>query len=144
MSNQLWYSIPLSFPHIEQLTSVREIGPRIASSIISFFSDDENLEIIRRLKHLGIRLSEEKTDYHSGTLLEGKTIVISGAFEKHSRDEYKELIEKNGGKHSSSLSGSTSFILSGENMGPSKKEKSKELGIPLISESEFLKIIGEE
>jgi DNA ligase (NAD+) len=129
---------------VEQLTSVHEIGPKIASSIISFFSDEENIEIVRRLKQIGVKLSSETTEYQAGTLLEGKKIVISGVFEKHSRDEYKELIEKNGGEHSSSISGSTSFILAGENMGPSKKEKAKELGVPIISEFEFLKIIGEE
>ena len=128
----------------EELTEVREIGPKIASSIILYFRDTENLEIIKRLKIKGIRLQGEITASKSATLLEGKTIVISGVFKLHSRDEYKEIIEKNGGKNSSSISGSTSFILAGENIGPSKKEKAIELGIPFMSESDFLKIIGEE
>lgn len=130
----------------EQLTSVNEIGPKIASSIVSYFLDKENTEIINRLKSAGIRfLNEEKTeDRKAGKILDGKTIVISGVFQNHTRDEYKEIIEKNGGKNSTSISGNTSFILAGENMGPSKKAFAKELGIPLLSESEFLKIITED
>lgn len=128
----------------ERLTSVREIGPKIAASIRSYFSDQGNIDIINRLKIKGIRFSEEKAEVKKGALLEGKTIVISGVFVKHSRDEYKELIEINGGKNVTSVSGNTSFILAGENMGQSKKEKADELGVPLVSEMDFLKIIGEE
>lgn len=128
----------------ETLTGVREIGPKIASSIISYFSDPENVEIIRRLKLTGIQLSGEISDQGRGSSLGGKTIVISGIFKMHSRDEYREIIEKNGGKNSSSISGNTSFILAGENMGPSKREKAEEFGIKIVSEAEFLKIIGEE
>ena len=128
----------------EQLTSVNEIGPKIAASIISYFSDEENIEIINRLKLRGIRFSQEEETVKTGEILDGKTIVISGVFIKHSREEYKEIIEKNGGKNSSSISGSTSFILAGENMGQSKKEKAGDLGVQLVSEIEFLKIIGEE
>jgi DNA ligase (NAD+) len=129
---------------IEQLTAIPEIGPKIASSIVAYFSDRENLEIINRLRLAGIKFINEKESISENDALESKTIVISGIFEKHSRDEYKELIEKNGGKNSSSLSGKTSFILAGENMGQSKREKAEELGVPLISETEFLKLIGEE
>jgi DNA ligase (NAD+) len=128
----------------EQLTSVREIGPKIAASIIAYFSDKENLEIINRLKSIGIRFSDYKETSRIGNALDGKTIVISGLFQRHSRDEYKEMIEKNGGKNSMSVSGNTSFILAGENMGQSKKEKAYELGVTLLNETEFLKIIGEE
>jgi DNA ligase (NAD+) len=128
----------------EQLTSVREIGPKIAASIIAYFSDKENLEIINRLKSIGIKFSDDKETSRTGNTLDGKTIVISGLFQKHSRDEYKEMIEKNGGKNSMSVSGNTTFILAGENMGQSKKEKASELGVPLVSEIEFLKIIGED
>jgi len=128
----------------EQLTSVREIGPKIAASIIAYFSDKENLEIINRLKSFGIKFVNNKEPGLTGNSFAGKTIVISGLFERHSRDEYKEIIEKNGGKNSSSVSGNTSFILAGENMGQSKKEKAEELKVPLMSEAEFLKIIGEE
>ena len=128
----------------DQLTSVIEIGPKIASSIISYFSDKENREIIERLRIKGIKFKNEIETSPSGNTLEGKTIVISGTFNKHSRDEYKELIEKYGGKNSASVSGNTSFILGGENMGPSKKEKAMSLGISIISEIEFLRIIGED
>jgi DNA ligase (NAD+) len=126
----------------EQLTGVDEIGPKIASSILSYFSDNDNLGMISRLKTAGVRFSNEKGDSETGTSLEGKSIVISGTFTEHSRDEYKEMIESHGGKNSSSISGNTSFILAGENMGPAKKEKAIELGIPMVSESDFLKIIG--
>jgi DNA ligase (NAD+) len=129
---------------LESLTSVNEIGPKIASSIISFFADEDNLLIINRLKDYGLRLSEESTTGPESDKLEGKTIVISGVFQRHSRDEYKEMIEKNGGRNSSSISGSTSFILAGDNMGPSKKEKAVQLGVSLMSENDFLELIGEE
>jgi DNA ligase (NAD+) len=129
---------------IESLTSVNEIGPKIASSLISFFADSDNVLIINRLKDYGLRFSEESTASPESDKLEGKTIVISGVFQKRSRDEYKEMIEKNGGRNSSSISGSTSFILAGDNMGPSKKEKAEQLGVPLMSENEFLELIGEE
>jgi DNA ligase (NAD+) len=129
---------------IDDITSVREIGPKIAASIVAYFSDKDNIEIIERLKAAGVKLSDETARGKSGDALAGKTIVISGTFEKHSRDEYKEMIESFGGKNSSSISGSTSFILAGENMGPAKKDKAAELGIPLVNENEFLKIIGEE
>ena len=128
----------------EQLTGVNEIGPKIAASIIAYFSDKENIEIIRRLKLAGIKFNNDAPDLPSGNSLNNKTIVISGVFLKHSRDEYKDLIEKNGGKNSTSVSGSTSFILAGDNMGQSKKEKAESFGIPLMSETEFLKIIGED
>ncbi len=129
---------------VEQLTSVYEIGPKIAASIVAYFSDKENLEIIDRLRSAGIRLISNKEINPAVNTLDGKTIVISGVFQKHSREEYKEIIEKNGGKNSTSVSGNTSYILAGENMGQSKKEKAKELGVPLISEKDFLREIGEE
>jgi DNA ligase (NAD+) len=129
---------------VDQLTRVSEIGPKIAGSIISYFADTENREIISRLKKFGLRLSELETSSHITGILDNKVIVISGVFSKYSRDEYKDLIEKNGGRNSSSISASTSFILAGENMGPSKREKAVELGIPVMSETEFLKLIGKE
>jgi DNA ligase (NAD+) len=98
--------------------------------------------MIRRLKLAGIKFRDENQTSKTGNSLEGKVIVISGVFHEHSREEYKDLIEKNGGKNSTSVSGNTSFILAGENMGQSKKEKADELGVPMISESDFLKIIG--
>ena len=127
---------------VEQLTSVREIGPKIAASIVAYFADADNLEMIKRLKLTGMKFSNENKTITKSNALEGKTIVISGVFSQHSRDEYKEIIEENGGKNSSSVSGNTSFILAGENMGQSKKEKADELGVPMISEAEFLKIVG--
>ncbi|MGB4291653.1 MAG: NAD-dependent DNA ligase LigA, partial [Bacteroidales bacterium] len=127
---------------IEELTSVREIGPKIAASIVNYFEDKDNREIIARLKSYGINFrSEKKTSEEISGKLAGKTIVISGVFSRHSREEYKEMIEKHGGKNSSSISSSTSFVLAGENMGPSKREKAESLGIPIISEDDFLKML---
>jgi len=128
----------------DELTGVAEIGPKIAASIVSYFSDRENLELVERLRSYGISFRCEKENIPEGDALSGKTIVISGVFIKHTREEYKELIEKHGGKNASAVSGNTSFILSGENMGESKKEKAVALGIPLMSENEFLQIIGED
>jgi DNA ligase (NAD+) len=128
----------------QRLTTVNEIGPKIAGSIISYFADEENKEIIRRLKSYGIKFSGETIAYVSSYKLDGKTIVISGVFNKHTREEYKEIIEKNGGKNSSAISPNTSFVLAGENMGPSKKDKALKYGVVIIGEEEFLKIIGEE
>jgi DNA ligase (NAD+) len=127
----------------ELLTSVPEIGPKIAASIIAYFSDNENIGIINRLRSFGIKFSNEEDKRQTGSVLSGKTVVISGIFKEHSRDEYKEMIEKNGGKNSSSISGNTSFVLAGDNMGQSKKEKALELGIPFMNELEFLELIGE-
>jgi len=128
----------------EELTAVPEIGPKIASSINAYFSDSENIDIVNRLKAAGIRFYDNNEVTVEGNSLNNNIIVISGLFHLHSREEYKTMIEKNGGKVSSSVSGNTTFILAGENMGTSKKEKATELGIRMISESDFLKIIGEE
>jgi DNA ligase (NAD+) len=128
----------------EQLMNTREIGPKIASSIIAFFEDPDNIHIINRLKSYGIRFTSDEKPAFTGERLKGKSILISGVFNKHSREEYKKIIERNGGRNVSSISGNTSFILAGENMGPSKRLKAEELGVPLISEYEFLKLIGEE
>jgi DNA ligase (NAD+) len=128
----------------EQLTSTAEIGPKIAASITAYFADAENIEIINRLKASGIKFSSSGNANLDSGKLSGKIIVISGTFEKHSRDEYKDLIEKNGGKNTSSVSGNTSFILAGADMGKSKKDKAQQLKIPIINEDEFLKIIEKE
>jgi DNA ligase (NAD+) len=128
---------------IIELTSLHEIGPKIATSIISYFSDQENIEIIRRLTVAGLHLKSESADNFSGDSLRGKTIVISGVFKVHSREEYKEIIEKNGGKNSSSISTNTSFVLAGDDMGPSKKARANDLGIRIVNEDEFLQIVGE-
>lgn len=129
---------------VTDITSVREIGPKIASSVAAYFADKENVLIIERLRKAGVKLKDESTQLKTGNSLEGKTIVITGTFIKHSRDEYKEMIERNGGKNASSVSSNTSFILAGENIGPAKREKATELGIPMIAEDDFLKIIKEE
>lgn len=128
----------------EKLTDTREIGPKIASSIISFFADEDNISIINRLKKSGLRFREDEIKKPVSGKLAGKTIVISGVFSQHTREEYKEIIEKNGGRNATSLSGNTSFLLAGENMGPSKKEKAEELGVPLMDEKDFLKLIDED
>jgi DNA ligase (NAD+) len=134
----------LSAASIETLTSVNEIGPKIATSIISFFADADNIVIIDRLKTYGLKFSGEEEKIPESDRLKGKSILISGVFQNHSRDEYKLIIEKHGAKNVTSLSGNTSFILAGENMGPSKKEKAAELNVMLVSEKEFLEMIGEE
>lgn len=127
----------------EELTSVPDIGPIIARCIYNFLREPENAEIITRLRNAGVQmqLSEDKMQ-PAGDTLEGKTIVISGTFSNHSRDEYKEIIEREGGKNAGSISKKTSFVLAGENMGPAKREKCAALGIPIFSEAEFLKLLG--
>jgi len=125
-----------------ELESVDEIGEKIASSVIEFFSDKENIEIINTLKSYGLQFKlEENNNESTSDILIGKSIVVSGVFEKYSRDELKKLIEINGGKVSSSISKNTSFILAGSNMGPSKREKAEALDIKIIKEEEFIKII---
>jgi DNA ligase (NAD+) len=123
---------------IEQLTKVHEIGQKIALSIREFLNDHENLKIIARLRSYGVTFTDSSPSKKTGNLLLGQIIVISGVFSKHSREEYKEIIEINGGRNASSITSSTSFILAGENIGPSKKEKADQLGIPLVTEIDFL------
>jgi len=125
-----------------ELESVDEIGEKIASSLKEFFNDKENLEIINTLKSYGLQFKlVENNNEQSSDILIGKLIVVSGVFEKYSRDELKKLIEINGGKVSSSISKNTSFILAGKNIGPSKKQKAEALGVKIIKEEEFIKII---
>ena len=127
---------------LEELIQVDEIGTRIAQSIIQYFADEKNRELIERLREAGVQMAMEELDMSEYTdKLAGKSIVISGVFAHHSRDEYKEMIEKNGGKNVGSISKKTSFILAGENMGPSKLEKAGKLGIQIMSEDEFLKLL---
>jgi len=127
---------------VDRLTAIDDIGPRIAESITAYFADPRNREIVERLRKAGLRMSMPERDNSStGDSLAGKTIVISGTFTHHSRDQYKEIIELNGGKNSGSISKKTSFVLAGENMGPSKLEKAASLGIPIVSEEEFLKML---
>ena len=127
----------------EELTDVPDIGPVIAKCIYEFLRDPINVNNIEKLRAVGVQLSlSEDKLAPAGDALAGKTIVISGTFTHHSRDEYKEIIEKEGGKNAGSISKKTSFVLAGDNMGPSKKEKCEKLGIPIVSEDEFLKMIG--
>ena len=127
---------------LDELMQVDEIGARIAESIIRYFADEKNRTQIERLREAGIQLEMEEQDMSEYTdKLAGKSIVISGVFTHHSRDEYKEIIEKNGGKNVGSSSKKTSFILAGDNMGPAKLEKANKLGVPIMNEDEFLELI---
>jgi len=127
---------------LEELQEVEGVGEVMAKSIISYFHNDDNRRIIERLRGYGLQmqLSEAQTAAASDKL-SGLSIVISGVFTHHSRDEYKLMIEQNGGKNVSSISSKTSFILAGENMGPSKLEKAQKLGIRIVSEDEFLAML---
>ena len=127
---------------VEQLTEVDGIGGIIAVNIVEYFHDTRNIEIVDRLISYGLQMSlTEEQQSQMGTALEGKSIVISGVFTHHSRDEYKDIIERNGGKNVGSISKKTSFVLAGENMGPSKLEKAQKLGVQIMSEEEFLQFI---
>lgn len=134
----------LATASLDDLIHVDEIGIKIAESIILYFADEKNRTLVERLKTAGLRFEIEQEE---GTLrsnrLEGKSIVISGVFARHSRDEYKELIENHGGKNVGSISKKTSFILAGDNMGPAKLEKANALNVPIIDENEFLQMIEE-
>lgn len=134
----------LAAANLDALIHVDEIGLKIAQSIMSYFADEKNRELVERLRSAGLKLEADEEDLSGHTdILQGKSIVISGVFSRHSRDEYKELIEKHGGKNVGSISKKTSFILAGDNMGPSKLEKARSLGIAIIDENEFLSMIGE-
>ena len=126
----------------EDLTNIDEIGDKIAESVLAYFQDERNTAIIRQLKEKGLQFELDQSVISGrSNKLEGLSIVISGTFEKHSRDELKALIEKHGGKNVGSISKNTSYLLGGSNMGPSKLEKVEKLGIPVLSEEDFLKMI---
>ena len=128
----------------EQLVDVDEIGDRIAQSVVVYFSDAENRQIVERLRAHGLQMEvSEEVLANRSERLKGLTFVISGTFTQHSRDEYKAMIEQHGGKNTGSVSGKTSYILAGENMGPAKLEKAAKLGVRIIREDEFLKMIEE-
>lgn len=128
-----------------ELSSIPEIGPKIADSIVDFFANPDNVTIIERLREAGVQLCLSEEELANRTnLLEGKKIVISGVFAKHSREEYKAMIEQNGGKNVSSISAATSYVLAGDNMGPAKLEKARKLSIPIINEEEFLAMLHPE
>lgn len=127
----------------EELIAIDEIGEKIAESIIHFFSSEKNRILVERLKAAGLKMEVDAEEVSmASNILEGQSVVISGVFAVHSRDEYKDIIEKHGGKNVGSISKKTSFILAGENMGPSKLEKAKSLGIKIMSEEEFLNMIS--
>ena len=133
----------LQWATIEQLTAIEDVGPQIAENIVKYFEDLTNLEILARLRKAGLMMEakNEGLEANVSDKLAGQTIVISGTFSQHSRDEYKALIEAHGGKNSGSVSKKTSFILAGENMGPEKRKKAEELGVQLLTEEEFLALL---
>lgn len=127
---------------LDELIQLDEIGGKIAQSILNYFANEANRDLIEHLRRAGVHLAlTEETLSAQTDKLKGMSIVISGVFAKHSRDEYKQMIEQNGGKNVGSISSKTSFILAGENMGPSKLEKAKKLGVRIIDENEFLQML---
>ena len=133
----------LQWAREEQLTSIEDVGEQIAKNVIAYFNDLGNLEIINRLREAGVQMeSTEEEQTPQSNLLEGKSIVVSGVFAKHSRDEYKAMIEAHGGKNVGSVSKKTSFILAGENMGPEKRKKAESLGVEILTEEQFLELIN--
>ena len=126
----------------DELVAVDEIGDRIAQSVLDYFADEGNRTLVARLREYGLRMALPEEELEGRTeKLKGLTIVISGTFSKHSREEYKAMIERNGGKNSGSVSGKTDYILAGENMGPAKLEKAAKLGVRIIHEDEFLRML---
>jgi DNA ligase (NAD+) len=127
---------------LEDLILVDEIGERIAKSVIEFFENEENLEIIERLKSKGVQMEiVEKVNPNATTKFLGKTFVVSGVFEQFSRDDLKKAIEDNGGKVGSSISSKTDYVVAGDNMGPSKLEKATKLGVAIVSEQDFINML---
>ena len=126
----------------EQLMAVDEIGEKIAQSVLTYFALPANRDLISRLKEAGLQMErQEDEEGEQSDKLAGLSIVISGVFSHHSREEYKDMIEKHGGKNVGSISSKTSFILAGENMGPAKLEKAQKLGIKIINEDDFLQML---
>lgn len=129
----------------DELSATKDIGPRIAESIIEYFNNPRNRRMVERLRRVGLQMSMPETEEgETSDRLGGKAFVISGTFSRHSRDEYKELIERNGGRNVGSISKKTDYVLAGENMGPAKREKAAALGIPVIDEDTFLAMISGE
>ena len=147
----LWYALCnidlLGRASLEELTSIPDIGEVIAQSILDYFATEANRQLLSDLQALGLPLKrlpeEEPHPVNEHAAIAGKTFVISGVFSQHSREEYKALIESLGGKVGSSISSKTSYVLAGENMGPSKLAKATDLGIQILSEADFLALIGE-
>lgn len=134
----------LSHATIEQMTAVEDIGERIAESVVRFFNDERNIQIVRELSDYGLQMDSQAAEALKSDALAGKTIVVSGRFILHSRDEYKAMIEAHGGKVGSSVSAKTTMILAGDDMGPAKREKAEALGIKIISENEFIGLLPQE
>lgn len=128
-----------------ELEAIEDVGPRIAQTVKEYFADEENRKIVGRLRSAGVCMAIPEADTSAAVsdVLAGKTFVISGVFAKHSRDEYKNMIEAYGGKNAGSISKKTDYVLAGENMGPAKLEKAGKLGIPIISEDDFLRMIAQ-
>jgi DNA ligase (NAD+) len=132
----------LQWATMEQLTAIDDVGEQIAKNIIAYFNDLSNLEIINRLREAGVQMeSHEEEQAPQSDILQGKSIVVSGVFAHHSRDEYKAMIEAHGGKNVGSVSKKTSFILAGENMGPEKRKKAETLGVEILTEEQFLALL---
>ena len=134
----------LSKVTFEELILVDEVGERIAESVVDYFLEKKNLEIIDRLKNAGLQFERTDSLEITSQSLAGKIIVASGKLQNYSREEIKNCIEQNGGKAASSVSKKTDFLLAGENIGPNKLAKANELGIPIISEEEFMEMINEQ
>ena len=134
----------LQWATMEQLTAIDDVGEQIAKNIIAYFNELSNLEIINRLRQAGVQMeSHEEEQAPQSDILEGKSIVVSGVFAHHSRDEYKTMIEAHGGKNVGSVSKKTTFILAGENMGPEKRKKAETLGIEILTEEQFLALLDQ-
>jgi DNA ligase (NAD+) len=131
----------LQIATFEELLAVDEIGERIANSLIFFFNNPDSIQLIARLKLHGLKMEVEKRALNS-TVLEGKTLVVSGVFDSFSRDELKQLIDLNGGKNTGSVSAKTDYLVAGEGMGPSKLKKATDLGVSILTEEEFKNLIG--
>ena len=132
----------LQWATMEQLTAIEDVGEQIAKNIIAYFNDLNNLDIINRLREAGVQMeSQEEEQAPQSDILQGKSIVVSGVFAQHSRDEYKAMIEAHGGKNVGSVSKKTSFILAGENMGPEKRKKAEMLGVEILTEEQFLALL---
>ena len=134
----------LQWATAEQLCAIEDVGPQIAENVVKYFEDIRNLELLDRLRRAGLQMEGEAAPEPTSDKLAGMSIVISGTFAHHSRDEYKALIEQHGGKNVGSVSKKTSFILAGENMGPEKRKKAEDLGIKMMSEDEFLELVKSE
>lgn len=125
----------------DQLIAIDDVGEQIAQNILAYFDDENNLNIVNRLHEAGLQMVSQEEELQLSTKLASKSIVISGVFSQHSRDEYKQMIEAHGGKNVGSISKKTSFVLAGDNMGPEKRKKAESIGIPLVSEEDFLAML---